>query len=53
MSADLLHDDQWPLLEAVIDRIMPVDEHPSATGFGAEAYIADRRRSADSPHGSS
>jgi hypothetical protein len=42
MSADFLPDDRWTLLRAVIDRIMPVDEHPSATGFGAEAYIADR-----------
>src|SRR6202166_561406 len=42
MSAYFLPDDRWTLLRAVIDRIMPVDEHPSATGFGAEAYIADR-----------
>lgn len=30
------------LLRAVLDRIVPADRHPSATGFGADAYVRER-----------
>ena len=35
----MLSQQEQALLSAVIDRIIPADAFPSATGFGADAYI--------------
>ncbi len=37
----MLSDRQQALLRAVIDRIVPADAFPSATGFGADRFILD------------
>ncbi|HEX4296986.1 MAG TPA: gluconate 2-dehydrogenase subunit 3 family protein, partial [Devosia sp.] len=35
----MLSPDEQALLRAVIDRLLPADEFPAASGFGADAYI--------------
>src|SRR3569623_2559249 len=35
----MLSPHEQALLRAVIDRILPADEFPSATGFGADRYL--------------
>lgn len=39
------------MLCTVLDRIVPVDGDPSATGFGADAYVRGRLESADETRG--
>src|SRR5579864_1188114 len=39
------------MLCTVLDRIVPVDGDPSATGFGADAYVRGRLESSDETRG--
>ena len=39
------------MLCTVLDRMVPVDADPSATGFGADAYVRGRLESSDETRG--